>query len=321
MSRRFSVIIVHRNGAEMLLKTLAAVYAACDPAQDEIFVVDNGSNDDSAGRVAGAYPDVRLVRNPCNNGFARANNQAIALAQGRLLLLLNSDALLAPGALGRLERHFDTHPRAGLIGGRLVGPDGSAQNSGHRFPSFLGELGLARHKTPGPVRVDGQLAEYDWIVGACMAARRTAVDQAGALDPDFFFYYEDIEWNLRLHRHGWRTFVAQDVEVVHLRGQATRAVRREALVEELRSRLIYYRKAFPRPAAVTLILHRVVRLALKAVLWGAAVVMTLGRLDRIRRRALRYLHPMAWVLAGMPGGWGLPDKCPYPMGRGAEVPS
>ncbi len=295
----------------MLLKALAALHAACDRARDEIFVVDNGSSDGSPEQVAAAYPQVHVIRNNCNNGFARANNQAIARAESKYLLLLNSDAEVAPDSLDRLERHFESHPKAGLIGASLKGPAGESQNSGHRFPSFWGELGLTIKHRPAPPEPGIAMMEVDWIVGACIAARHDAVKTAGALDPEFFFYYEDVEWCFRMHRHGWRVYVANDVPVVHLRGVSTHSLRKEALVEELRSRLIFYRKAFSPLAAAILALHRIIRLVPKSLLYGTTVLLTLGRVASLRRRTARYLHPLVWVAAGMPASWGLPDRCPY----------
>lgn len=123
MARRFSIVIVHRNGAQMLLKALAALHAACDPARDEIFVVDNGSDDGSADEVARAWPGVQLIRNACNNGFARANNQAIAVASGEYVVLLNNDAFLAPDTLARFEAVFRSEPRCAVVAGQLLDAD------------------------------------------------------------------------------------------------------------------------------------------------------------------------------------------------------
>jgi N-acetylglucosaminyl-diphospho-decaprenol L-rhamnosyltransferase len=142
MPRRFSIVIVHRNGAPMLLKALAALRAACDPGRDEIFVVDNGSEDGSADEVARAWPDVQLVRNPCNNGFARANNQAIARAQGEFVVLLNNDAFLAPDTLDRFESVFRSQPRCAVVAGQLLDASGNSQRSAGYVPRALDELGL-----------------------------------------------------------------------------------------------------------------------------------------------------------------------------------
>lgn len=309
--RRFSVIIVHRNGRDMLLGTLDALAEALAEDADEVFLVDNGSSDGSVAAVATRHPAVRIIENGCNHGFARANNQAIALARGRFLLLLNSDTRVEPDILARLDGHFGREPEAGIIGASLVGSDGEPQHSCHDFPSFRGELGLPAPRVARRLETRNGLSEADWVVGACMAVRMAAVAQAGPLEGAFFFYYEDVEWCLRMRRHGWRVFVADDVRVTHLRGMSTRAIRKEALIEQLCSRLIYYRKAFGRLRYLVLFIHRLLRLTLSGSFWGTLNLITLGRRPALQARAQRYLHPLGWILAGRPDDWGLPDKCPY----------
>lgn len=308
---RFSVIIVHRNGKEMLLGTMAALSGALNWETDEVILVDNGSTDDSIAAIAATFPDVRILENGCNNGFARANNQAIAIARGQFLLLLNSDTWVESDILVRLQRHFDREIQAGIIGASLVGSDGGEQHSCHRFPSFWDELGLPRISKDPAYKVSVGLAEADWVVGACMAVRMQAVEQAGPLDGAFFFYYEDVEWCLRMRRRGWQVFVAEDIRVTHLRGMSTRAIRKEALIEQLRSRLIYYRKAFGKTRYLILFNHRLLRLLVSGSLWGGLNLLTLGRRPELLARSQRYLHPLRWLLSGRPDDWGLPDKCPY----------
>lgn len=309
-ARRFSAIIAHRNGRDMLLATLAALYAALDPGRDEAILVDNGSSDDSVAVARARYADLIVIANGCNNGFAQANNQGIGVARGEFILLLNSDALLASDALDNLATHFAAHPEVGLIGARLLGADGRAQNAGHDFAGLLGEFGLAKARPHRPEAAFTGLREIDWAVGACLAARRRAIDQAGGLDGDFFFYYEDTEWCLRMRRQGWRVALAGDVAAVHARGGSTVVLRREALVEGLRSRLLFYRKVFPPAQAGLLIAYRVLRLILGTALHGTLNLATLGRVAGLRRRALRYAYPLYWLLNGMPEDWGLPDRCP-----------
>src|SRR4030065_379728 len=119
MKKRFSVVIVHRNGADMLLNPLSAPTRAWDATRDELFLVDNASSDDSLERVEAAFPQTIIIRNRCNNGFARANNQAIARATGEFILLLNSDAVVAADVVDRFEADFRRDPRIGAITGQL----------------------------------------------------------------------------------------------------------------------------------------------------------------------------------------------------------
>src|SRR4030065_2746520 len=127
MPARFSIIIVRGNGGAMLLKALAALHAISDIERDEIFVVDNASTDGSPAQVTAAFPHVHLIRNPCNNGFARANNQAIATATGEFILLVNNDAFLEAHALQRFEEVFRTHAHIAVVACQLLAPEGRLQ--------------------------------------------------------------------------------------------------------------------------------------------------------------------------------------------------
>lgn len=305
---RFSVVIVHRNGAQMLMDALTALAQACS-AQDEVIVVDNGSGDDSVVRVKAEFPTVRVIENGCNNGFARACNQGLRLARGEFVLFLNNDAIVPSDALERFYADFTAYPRAALIGGQLLGADGRPQRSAGEAPGVLTELGLRRRKHPDVSRRTAPV-EVETLVGACMALRRAALAEAGPMDEDFFFYFEETEWCVRLRRHGWQVLVDPRIRITHLRGASTRGVRRDAQVEVLRSRLLYYWKTMPREAAALLCAWRVVRVLVNTASNLALVLLTLGLVRGLRARLAIYATQLAWLALGRPEHWGLPDKCP-----------
>ncbi len=310
MPRRFSIIIVHRNGAEMLLKALAALHAACDLVRDEIFMVDNGSSDGSAEQVAASFPQVHIIRNRCNNGFARANNQAIARAVGEFILLLNSDAFLAADVLERFEADFRREPRIGAITGQLQDAAGGPQRSCGQAPTALNELGLGFLKKKLPLTERDGLIDSETLVGACLAVRATAIQEAGSIDDDFFFYGEDIEWTYRLYRHGWRVVVDPAARVTHIKGGATRGKRRGAQIEMLRARLQYYQKTMPPTTVFLLTVYRIFRLGLNTAINLIPVLLTFGLVARLRDKFMTYLTQLTWLALGKPERWGLPDKCP-----------
>jgi len=157
---------------------------------------------------------------------------------------------------------------------------------------------------------DEGLIEVPAIVGACMAVRGSAVREAGALDDDFFFYFEEVEWCQRFRRLGWSVMVDCGLNVVHQKGAATRPFRRAAQIEMMRSRLLYYRKAFPPRTARLLTAYRYVRLTLNCLSYTVLLALCLGLWGGVRRRWLTYTTLLAWCLSGRPDEWGLPDKCP-----------
>jgi len=195
-------------------------------------VVDNRSMDRSADRVAERFPGVRLIRNDRNLGFARAANQAMREARGRYFLLCNPDVVVPAGSLEALFRTMEASPRTGLLGCRQITPGGKTLGSCGRFPGtatiLLRSLALDKilrrsdrlrlrfeldyfvfPETAGPV---------DCVIGAFLLARRTAVDEVGGLDEEFFLYGEDLDWCLRMRQQGWEVAYTPEVCVVHEQG-------------------------------------------------------------------------------------------------------
>jgi hypothetical protein len=306
--KRFSIVIPHRNGADLLLGAVDALKAAWDPACDEAIVIDNASSDDSLAQLAAQHPDVKIIRNACNNGFGRACNQGLRQACGKYALILNNDARLPVGALNIFADFFQIHASAGLLAGQLVGPDGQPQRSFGYYPGVASETGLGRKRKAKLPASDAPF-QVETLVGACMAVRMEAVRDTGGFDEDFFFYFEETEWCLRLHRHGFGIWLLPAVRVLHGKGESTRPLRLNAQIEMLRSRLLYYRKAFPFRIAAFLTVWRVLRLVLNTLSASLGVLLTVGLAAGIRRKAIAYLSQLAWLLRGCPESWGLPDKC------------
>lgn len=309
MADRFSIIIVHRNGPETLLRTLDALAAAIDPARDEIFVTDNGSSDDSLARVRDAHPAVRIIENGCNMGYAAAINQAVPRSDSPFLLFLNNDAFVRPGLFDRLAAIFDENPKAGIIGPLMVSETDEPQRCFGVEPTVAGEAGLRRSERRRPPLPAAEVASVDWISGACMAVRRAAIVEAGSIDSGFFFYFEDVELSIRLRRAGWLALLDQGSRVVHRMGTSTRGLRLGAQIEQLRSRLRFYRKVFPPGQAALLSGIRLFRLAVNTLATLLLATLTLGLAGGIRAKFLVYGYQLVWVLAGMPKSWGLPGKC------------
>jgi GT2 family glycosyltransferase len=308
VSKRFSIVIPHRNGAELLLGAVDALKACWDPACDEAIVVDNASSDDSLVQLTARHPDVTVIRNACNNGFGRACNQGLRAAHGEFALILNNDARLPAGALDDFADFFRRHDRAGLLAGQLVGPDGRPQRSFGFYPGLASETGIGR-KRKAPLPAADTPFQVETVVGACMAVRMAAVRDTGGFDEDFFFYFEETEWCLRLCRKGWGIWLLPAVKVLHGKGESTRPLRLNAQLEMLRSRLLYYRKAFTFRMAAFLTVWRVLRLLLNALSASIVVLLTVGLAAGVRRKAVAYLSQLAWLLCGCPESCGLPEKC------------
>jgi GT2 family glycosyltransferase len=221
-----SIAVVSWNTRDLLLPCLAAIGPATAPYASEVILVDNASADGTVAAVRERYPDVQVIANPDNRGFTRANNQALAVARGRFLLLLNPDTEARPGSLATLVRFLETHPEHGACGPRLLYPDGRLQPNGRRLPTlwreFLAASGLRRLN---PVAFEARLewgredfsrtVDVEEVSGACLMARREAVEQVGPLDEQLFMYYEEVDWCARMKAAGWKTAYVADAEVVH----------------------------------------------------------------------------------------------------------
>lgn len=310
-----SIIIINWNTKQLLLDCIASVYGTVHKAAFEIFVVDNGSTDRSVEAVADKFPDVTIIANIRNEGFAKANNAAMRRMTGEFAVLLNSDTVLKDHALDRMLEFMKAHPRAGMCGPQLLFRDGSLQTSTGVFPELLSELAsssmvrllISKKRRKHMPILDGP-APVDFIIGACMFVRKAAIDSAGMLDEDYFFYYEEIDWCYRLNKAGWLIYHLPGIEIFHFGGQATKNINQRARVESWRSRYIYFKK--------TLDLRGIRALAPVALgftqttlrLSGYLVMnlLSLFMLPRLRRRWLMFVNLFVWHMRGLPVSMGLP---------------
>lgn len=217
-----SIVIPTFNTASMTLRCCRAVLASMPPAT-EVIVADDGSTDETAELLGREVPVVTVVRLESNRGFAPAANRGVGAAHGRIILLLNSDAVVEEGALEAIVAAFDADPTLGVAGARLVNEDGTAQWSGGRTPTLPWMIGVVsgagrfarflrrRHR-------EEFLCDVDWVSGAAMAIRREVWDAAGPLDERFRFYCQDIELCVRARKAGWRVAVVENALVVHAIG-------------------------------------------------------------------------------------------------------
>jgi len=223
---RVDVVVVSWNTRDDLVACLDAV-AGSSGVSCATVVVDNDSLDGSPGAVAAEHPDVRLIRNRSNVGFARAVNQGLRAGAAPWVLLLNPDALVQPATVAALVARLDALPDHAAIAPRLLGADGRAQHSVYPYPSLWLSLllGLSLQRLL-PRRLRARLlleGDWDsdverdvpWAIGACLLLRRSVVDELGGLDERFFVYAEDLEWCHRVARAGHPIRFTPAVSVVH----------------------------------------------------------------------------------------------------------
>jgi N-acetylglucosaminyl-diphospho-decaprenol L-rhamnosyltransferase len=228
---RLSAIIVSFNTREKTLRCLSALFS--DAPTVETIVVDNGSTDGSADAIEARYPAVSVVRSSVNLGFSAANNLAIRQATADLILLLNSDAYIGTGAVAALIEFLEANPKVAAVGPQLSNLDGSLQRSCFKFPGpgrsaldfLLVTAAVPNHRKLGDYRAWPHDSNriVDFVTGACMLIRRSALDDVGLLDENFFFYFEEADWCLRATRAGWLIAFTPTARVLHEGGGSGKA--------------------------------------------------------------------------------------------------
>ena len=244
-----SICIVNWNTRDYLRACLRALEGQAAQRPTEVIVVDNASADGSAEMVAEEFPQVRLLRNDANLGYARATNQALAQARGDLVLLLNPDAEPWPGALEAICQFMDANP------------DGTVQRSCRSFPTpgalLLDALGLwrlfPRSRLLGRYRMTwfdhAQVAEVDQPMASALCLRRRALDQVGPLDEQFPIFWNDVDLCYRLRAAGWKVYFCPDAQAVHHLGASTRQARPRVIIDSHRGLIRFYRKHYRRRIA------------------------------------------------------------------------
>jgi hypothetical protein len=313
-----SVVVVNWNTGELLRQCLRSIVDEAGveiagfgetaghmpdgtrpPLAVEVIVVDNASDDGSVAAVQAEFPQVRLIANRSNTGFAAANNQAIAQARGRYLFLLNPDAYLLPGALPALAHFLNRHPEAAAAGPNVLNPDGTWQAAVFRFPTlwdlfceavFLSVLWphsrLFARKELGGFNRD-HVREVDWIQGCALAIRREVWQAVGPFDEGYWMYVEELDWCRRAHQLGYRLFFTPEARVVHYGRRAVARARASVLPLGFRSHFRYFRKFDGRTTELAVRAITLLQMGLRAAISVAMVVVSTGTERRRWRENLR----------------------------------
>jgi GT2 family glycosyltransferase len=249
-----SIIIVAWNVRQLLHDCLKSVYDQTEGIDFEVIYVDNASNDGSVEMVVEHFPKVKIIENRENEGFIKANNQGIEISEGRYILLLNSDTIVLDNAIAKIVDFADEHPEAGVIGGKVVNPDGTLQRSCFMYPSVLNTfLSSTYLSSMFPRSVFFGREYYTWwdyddvreveTIGGCFSlVRATALQQVGLMDVTYFVYGDDPDWCFRFKKKGWKIMFTPDPRIVHYGGQTTKRMANKFLLQLFGSKLIFMKK-------------------------------------------------------------------------------
>lgn len=249
-----TVIIVNWNTKELLLACIESIKEQTRETSFEIIVVDNASTDGSQDALRRTLPDVRLIENKENLGFAKASNIGIQASSGTYICLVNSDVEVKSGCIDRMKRYMDEHTDIGILGPKMYYPEGRVQPSCKRFPTLWGQLcesiGLSSLFKQLKIFSSETMLYFahdktcsvDCLVGAFWLVRRSSLDAVGLLDEDFFFYSEDIDWCTRFRAHDFKVVFFAEAEIVHHHGGSSAGIISKNYTQLRRAKLQFWKK-------------------------------------------------------------------------------
>ncbi len=300
-----SFVIVNWNTKGLLLECLKSIYNTAANMNFEVWLVDNASADGSVNAVRKAYPEVHIIENSKNLGFAAANNLAFTRMSGRYAVLINTDARLQHGAIKSLFDFMEDMPESAIACGQLLNEDGTKQNSIAPFPSLLSlitnesllrllfpqKYPSKRKQYSGPIAVDS-------CIGACMMVRKSAMDRVGFLDERYFFFLEETDWAYRMKQAGWKIYFVPQAEIVHAQGKTVGS--------GVSARILFYRSRYQFFEKWHKKVYPLVRLAVFSRLLANtllnlwAVGFTLGLNGRLKKKLMVYTKLALWHMKGRP---------------------
>lgn len=298
-------MIVNWNTRVLLLHCLASIYQTAANMDFEVWLVDNASSDGSVAAARMAYPEIHVIENTRNLGFAAANNLAFAQMRGRYAVLINTDARLRAGAVRNLFDFMEEVPEASMACGQLLNEDGSKQNSIAPFPTLLSLISnetllrllfperypSKRKHYPNPIAVDS-------CIGACIMVRKSAMDQVGFLDERYFFFLEETDWAYRMKLAGWKVYFVPAAQIFHAQGKTVGG--------GVSARILFYRSRYQffekwhKKTYFLVLLFAFSRLLVNTLLNLAAVGFTLGLNRRLKEKLKIYTELVQWHHKGCP---------------------
>jgi len=249
-----SIVIVNWNTCQITCDCLKSVYRQTGNINFEVIVVDNASTDGSVDVVKVQFPQVILIENNENRGFAAANNQGITRAKGRYVLLLNSDTVVLGNAIAKIVSFADNKSDVAVVGCRVLNPDGTLQQTCSMFPSILNMLLsttylyklFPRSRFFGREHMSwwdrADVREVDVVTGCFMLVRQDAVRKVGSMDERFFMYGEETDWCYRFSQAGWKVMFAPGGEIIHLGGASSSKIKPEMVLQLRGSILLFIKK-------------------------------------------------------------------------------
>lgn len=286
-----SIIIVNYNVSKFLHKCLKSIFKAQSKKRIEVMVVDNASVDKSPEMVKRDFPQVKLLCNKRNLGFAKGANQGIKISQGEYIFLLNPDTSVRTDKLDKMIDFMDKNKEVGVCGPKMTDTRGNVQYSCRRFPNYLTSISSSQSLLfklfPGnPLsqkylltqKDTHQATEVDWVSGSALLARKDVLDGVGLLDENFFMYVEDVDLCYKVKRDGFKVIYYPLFEVEHLIGASTNQAKAKMIIQHHKSMYSFYEKHYsPKFVLSTLVLWGVfLRMGVVLLGWMIRLIVQIG---------------------------------------------
>lgn len=293
--RMVSIIIVSWNTRDALRDCLKSVFKQTKGGSFEAIVIDNASSDGSAQMVKQEFPQVILIENIDNRGFAAANNQGMLIAQGRYILLLNPDTVILDQAIDKTIKFAEENPDAAVIGVRNDDKDGQLTPNCFMFASvqnlIISLLGLHRlfpkNRLFGRERLTWwnylSVKEVDVVAGCFMLVHREALSQVGGLDERYFMYGEEMDWCWRFKKAGWKVLYYPDARIIHYGGLSASQNPQEMRKELQRSFLLFIERRQGKMARIIARILFIISGIIRLFFWGCINLTQIKKYQKISR--------------------------------------
>jgi GT2 family glycosyltransferase len=306
-----SIIIVTWNAKKYALECLDSLRALHSPLEIEVIVVDNASSDGTPDAIQEQHPEVHLIRNQANLGFAKANNIGISIANGDFICLVNSDVVIPPGCLEKMVAFMQANPDVGLLGPKMLSPDGGVGQSVNRLPTVWNYLCFAlglhfllpKSKLFGGYIMAGypynKTEDVEVLTGWFWMVPRAALEEVGGLDERFFMYGEDLDWSYRFLKAGWRVVFFAEAAALHYGAVSSGQAPNRFYVEMVRANLQYFEKHHGRFGAVGFLFATGVHEVLRVLGYSAVYCFDRCRRSQSAFKVSRSLSCLRWI-TGVP---------------------
>jgi GT2 family glycosyltransferase len=302
-----SVVIVVWNAKKYVIECLESLRQHCHDFCDDVIIVDNASTDGTPELIAKMFPEFRLIRNLENLGFAKANNIGIAQCSGEYVCLVNSDVKFTGDCFSPMLKFLSENPGVGMVGPKMLGPDGRVFRSTMRFPTlwnqFCRAVGLDVAFKNSRLFGGYLMSDFDHLStapvevlnGWFVLVRRSALDRVGPLDPQFFMYGEDVDWSYRFHQAGQTLVLFADAEAIHYGGASSSNAPLRFYLEQCYANLQYWRKHRGRLAQISFLANLAMHNAIRLLGAAFAYVVLPSERPHNLARLRRSLACLQWI--------------------------